>query len=665
VLIVAQSEPTAFRRWFPFEDYRRGDLLRASVWFTVETIAIVVITLVLGIVLGLLVHRGEVTIAATDAAAVVQLAGPHPGLLVPESPEAAEAAQPTHLIDVGILPDVVRQKDRFPGRVLGLLYNRVSELQHNSSALVLLVAVAGIAAVVRRLAFGRARSLIHRYSDSVGTRVRQALHHQVQRLGPSDLEGTQTKPVLQLFTRDVQSLAEGVLAEATAILRDPFRLMLLLVMVLAIDAFLALQCLVPLLLCWFLQRRADHSAVEVLDYATSLADRELRLLSESLHKSRLIRGYGMEKFQQDQFRKYLDRFQRTTSDAIMRGRWLRRSAAIATVVCTALIAILVGEKVLRGQRGLTLSEAAVIGAGFALMLQPLQSLADLARQLSAPRDSATRIQTYLNRIPEVGQALGAKFLNPLSKQLEFQNVTYSLPGRPALLDGLSLVLPAGKTYALAATDQLEARALLALLPRFIEPQSGKVLIDGEDIAWVTLESLRAEVMLAGGDDPFLSGTIRENIACGDDRYSIQDVTEAAKISHAHNFIAKLPQGYETVIGEHGEQLDVGQLYRLSLARAILRKPALMILEEPSGLEESVKALLDDCIQRIAQGRTLLILPGRLPTLRRADAVVFLHRGKVNAVGRHNDLVESSELYRHWEYLKFNAFRREISPEEIG
>jgi ABC-type multidrug transport system fused ATPase/permease subunit len=187
-----------------------------------------------------------------------------------------------------------------------------------------------------------------------------------------------------------------------------------------------------------------------------------------------------------------------------------------------------------------------------------------------------------------------------------------------------------------------------------------VLIDDEDIAWVTLESLRAEALYVGGNDPFFTGTVRENISGGETQHTLNEVTEAAKVTHAHNFILKLSQGYETVIGEHGEQLDVGQSFRLSLARALLRNPALMIVEEPAqNLDEDTKSLLDDAYQRIVQNRTILYLPARMTTLRRADQIVFIHQGRVETVGTHAQLVASSQLYRHWEYMRFNEFRHEV------
>jgi ATP-binding cassette subfamily B protein len=296
--------------------------------------------------------------------------------------------------------------------------------------------------------------------------------------------------------------------------------------------------------------------------------------------------------------------------------------------------------------------------------QPLAQLWDLPNWLLKGSHAADRIYRYLNQIPAVSQAVGAKFLEPVQRSIVFEAVSYTLLNKRKLLDGVDLRLAAGEVIAVVSFDPLEARALACMLPRFIEPQSGRILFDGEDIAWGTLESLRAESVYVGGADPFFTGTVAENIICSHSSYTLPDVTEAAKTAHAHNFILKLPQGYETVIGEHGERLDAGQGFRLGLARAVVRDPAIMIIEEPNeAMDDDTKSLLDDSYNRIVRGRTVVFLPSRLSTLRRADTVVFLHHGTVESQGSYAELVKGSSLFRHWEYMRFNQFRRELEPAE--
>jgi ABC-type multidrug transport system fused ATPase/permease subunit len=332
------------------------------------------------------------------------------------------------------------------------------------------------------------------------------------------------------------------------------------------------------------------------------------------------------------------------------------------ILCAGLIVYLVSVKVLlTPEQQLSLGTAVAFMAVLCWMYFPLESLW-LGRQ--AKQDGievASRIQRYLDQIPAVGQMVGAKFLSPLSKLLEFDRVSYTHPtSKKSLLNELALKIPAGRKIALISTDPQEAWAVASLLPRFIDPQMGRVKIDGEDISRVTLDSLRAEVACVWAQESFFSGTVRENLAMGSENLTLPQIVEAAKMSHAHNFISLLPHGYETMIGEHGEDLDDGQAFRLSLARACLRNPALIVIEEPAKkLDDATKDLIDDAYQRIEAGRSIIFLPSRLSTLRRADEIVLLHQGKVAAIGPHAQLVKKDQLYRHWEYVHFNEFRHQV------
>jgi ABC-type multidrug transport system fused ATPase/permease subunit len=417
---------------------------------------------------------------------------------------------------------------------------------------------------------------------------------------------------------------------------------------------------VPALACWLAVQWQARRTDEARRLADAEAARELRLLAESLDRTRLVRGFNMETFEQEQFGKSLERFQHVTASSLQARAWARRGVRTMIAACAALVLLLVGWSVLQPHAEISFAAGLLLLATFVAAGFPLQRLARLRAQREDAELAAHRIQSYLNRIPEVGQAVGARFLQPLSRMLTLEDVSYVTPSKRKLLDGLSLKIPAGRQVAIVATDPLEAEALACLLPRFIEPQNGRILIDGEDIAWVTLESLRAETIFVGGKDPFLTATIRENISGGNANVSIQEVTDAAKIARAHNFITRLSQGYETVIGEHGEQLDAGQIFRLGLARAALRKPALLIIEEPAEpLDDDTKTMLDDAYKRITAGRTVLYLARRLSTVKRADEILLLHQGRLAAIGPHSRLVQTSPMYRHWEYINFNEFRNEF------
>jgi ATP-binding cassette subfamily B protein len=291
------------------------------------------------------------------------------------------------------------------------------------------------------------------------------------------------------------------------------------------------------------------------------------------------------------------------------------------------------------------------------MYQPLVAWLDTRRVLRRGRESAVVLFEFLDRQGGVGQDVAAEFLPGLSRQLEFENVTLKEPGTGRkLLQGVSLTIKAGQRVALVGPDEMEKHALVYLTPRFLDPNAGEIRIDGKPLPWVTLDSLRAQIAIVMQHNLVFNDSVANNIGCGDPSYTLPQIIEAAKLAHAHHFIQKLPQGYATPIGELGHSLRLGEQFRIALARAILRDPALLIVEEPYvPLDEETKNLLDDTFARVLPGRTTLFLPHRLSTIRSCDQVYLLYNGKIEAAGEHRDLLAQSELYRHLQYLEFNEF----------
>jgi ATP-binding cassette subfamily B protein len=193
-----------------------------------------------------------------------------------------------------------------------------------------------------------------------------------------------------------------------------------------------------------------------------------------------------------------------------------------------------------------------------------------------------------------------------------------------------------------------------LIPRLLDPSTGEIRIDQHNLRWVTLDSLRAQIGIVMMHNLVFHDTVRNNIGCGDQAFTLPQIIEAAKMAHAHHFIQKLPQGYETPIGELGHQLSLSEQYRIALARAILRDPALLIIEEPdTDLDEETKNLLDDTLARALPDRTAIFLPHRISTLRSCNTIHLFNKGRIVASGSHKELLGSSKLYRHLYYLEFN------------
>ncbi len=271
------------------------------------------------------------------------------------------------------------------------------------------------------------------------------------------------------------------------------------------------------------------------------------------------------------------------------------------------------------------------------------------------RESAVQLFKFLERRGEVGQVVGAEFLSPLTKNLEFDGVSLREPGGSRmLLEDVSLSITAGQRIGLIGADDLEKHALVYLIPRLLDPSSGEIRIDQHNLRWVTLDSLRAQIATVLQNNLVFHDTVANNIGCGDSAYTLPQIIEAAKVAHAHHFIQKLPQGYETPIGELGHTLSISEQFRIGLARAVLRDPAIIIIEEPeTALDEDTKSLLDDTMARFLPGRTVIFLPHRISTIRSCDRLYLLHNGRIMASGIHKELLSSNPLYRHLHYLEFN------------
>lgn len=528
----------------------------------------------------------------------------------------------------------------------------------NQTALSLLVGLGFLNSVVLMLA--RARSRYHAFvsARNISTWLQKSIHRQTLRLGPSDLSGQRHITAFKLFTTTVDEVRDAIVQYRWRLIRAFCLIPAMLIASLCIDWRLSIQCLVPAFASWWLYRYERDRGAAQRQLADSQAETEARFLADGLKKTRIVRGYGMEAFEDALFENHLSRL---TTDSTYGRRLQSRALRLGRIVVAASVAIvilLIGLRVLSISNPLPLALAFSLAGALGVIIRESASLEHALlqrRQLAIESEKAYR---FLDEIPEVGQAVGAKFIQPVSKAIVLETVHYSHQGHE-ILRGIDLRIEANTQVSLVSLDPLLPRAIAYLLPRFIEPTKGRVLFDGEDIAWGTLESIHAETLYVGGDDPVLSGSVLENLICGDSRFSMQDAIEAAKMVHVNKYISSLPLGYETILGEHGTSIGVGEAFQIGLARAILRDPAVLIIQEPDAiLDENLRVAIDDAYQRISQGRTVIYLPSRLSTIRRSDQVVLLHDGKVEGLGNHGDLKKGSELYRHWDYITFNSFSRE-------
>jgi ATP-binding cassette subfamily B protein len=496
-------------------------------------------------------------------------------------------------------------------------------------------------------------------TTEAATRLRRAVYHHTFRLGTLAVRALGPSEAVGIFTRELEAVHAGLYTWLTVVFREPVKFVLILIFALMVHAWLALAFLVFGLLVWLIgEIIVDHYRRRAR-IARQRAAEHLALIQESLMLMRLVKVYLMELFNQSRVERQLARYaqaqkQRLLGEAVSRPL-LVFLGSLAAFILLAFAGIIVLEQQLGIASAITLVTA-LVG-----LYWPLVNLQEHRRELLRGRASAVALFEFLDRRGDVGQVVGAEFLTPLSQQIEFDEVSLREPGgERMLLEGVSLTIRAGQRVALVGADDLEKRALVYLIPRFLDPSSGEVRIDNHNLRWVTLDSLRAQIAIVLQHNLVFNDTVANNIGCGDPGYGLPQIIEAAKVAHAHQFIQRLPQGYETQIGEMGQHLGVGQQFLIALARAILRDPALLIVEEPARpIDDDIKALLDDTFTRILPRRTTIFLPHRVSTIRACDQIFLLHKGRVQAAGPHRELLSQNELYRHLHYIEFHELAEPV------
>ncbi len=660
VVIVVNKDPHPLERLVSRKSLFRGAALQCLLWSAGGSILLCLLLIQGWLLAGVLVDRGRLELTAAEFQELQDYVAPYRSAPLAIGIDVVDHVE---LTNSGILPAVWHERNCVCGKLLAAAHGRIAALRSNSSTVTFLAIMIAVTGVLCAMMYSRGRTYAMREAVGITTAQRRAVHRQTLRLAPSLLQDSHNGELRTLFSSDMDQLQEGLYHWTLRWAREPLKLLLLGVLVIAAGPIVAVAVLLLLLGSWLLIAWQKRMGRAQRGLGRSRSEEKLRVLAETLNTTRLVRGYGkeMEAFEDEQFQQNLAQLSQDTMQW-MRQDWVQRwgLTSLAAIIGGVVVAF-VGHQILSPTSSLSMPSAILMLAAIGCMHVPLRKLWNLPRDVADGALVATRIDNYLSRVPHVGQAVGAKFLQPMSKSLVFDNVVFENSNHELLLDGCSFQVKAGTQVAVVSMDPWEARTVAHLLPRFIEPKSGQILIDGEDVAWVTLDSLRAEAIMVSARDPFFTGSVLQNIRCGDTHFSLQEATEAAKITHAHNFILKLPQGYETIIGEHGEQLDPGQVFRLGLARAILRDPALLIIEEPEEtMDDAAKSLLDDAYNRIGPGRTIIFLPRRMATLRRAGEIIVIHKGKVGGRGNHAAVVKSSPIYAHWEYSNFNTFRHEMA-----
>ncbi len=466
-----------------------------------------------------------------------------------------------------------------------------------------------------------------------------------------------TGQLMSRITHDVSQVQQAVSETIGDLLREGLALIGYAVLLFWWDAKLALVCITgapvvvyPLVRLGQRVRRSTRRSQEEIEHLSHIA-------AEAFAGHRIVKAFGAEAHE-------ARRFGRASTTLYRTNLKITSTVALLPPLMEFLGGLAVVALIWYGSARIAAGETtqgSFLGFIFAafMMYTPIKKLSRVNTNLQQAMAAAERIFHMLDRHTEVHERPGATPMQPLRRSVEFRNVAFAYDDADTpILRDVSFTVAAGQMVAIVGLSGAGKTTLVNLIPRFYDVTGGAVLIDGIDVRDVTLQSLRAQVGIVTQETVLFDETIAVNIAYASPHATRAQIEAAARAAHAHDFILEQPQGYETRIGERGQKLSGGQRQRIAIARALLKDSPVLILDEAtSALDAESEQLVQDALANLMRNRTAFVIAHRLSTVRRADIIVALERGRVAELGRHDELLANPESV-YAKLYALQAFGRE-------
>jgi subfamily B ATP-binding cassette protein MsbA len=501
--------------------------------------------------------------------------------------------------------------------------------------------------------FGYAQNYLMNYvGNQVITDVRQELFLQLMRLPVGFHDANASGRLLSRVINDVNLMANAV----AGVLKDLFQQGLTFLAMIGVIFYqnwkLAIVSVIVVPLSFSTMIRMGKRLRGLATRGQEKIGDMASVLQETLAGVRIVKAFGREESEGERFQTSNRAYLRATMKAIQVSSLASSLMEVIGVVGVAAIIWYGGY--------LVIQEAMTPGAFFSFLAAmfmaytPIRRLAGANNTIQQALSAAERVFAVLDLENERARDVAKKDLPTIRHSLEFRNVTFRYDGSSLLaLAGVNLVVSAGEVLALVGSSGSGKTTLGSLVARFYEPTEGAVLIDGRDIREGSLRSLRRQIGIVSQDTMLFDETVRNNIAYGRADATERQIVEAAKSAYAHEFIQRLPAGYDTLVGENGVKLSGGERQRLAIARALLRDPPILILDEAtSSLDSESERMVQLALANLMKNRTTLVIAHRLSTVQNADRIVVLDGGRIVEIGTHDQLLQRGGVYKRLHSIQF-------------
>jgi ATP-binding cassette subfamily B multidrug efflux pump len=492
-------------------------------------------------------------------------------------------------------------------------------------------------------------------SQGVAYDLRKAIHHKLSSLSFTYHDQAQTGQLLSRAIQDVERI-RFLTGRATLRLVEGTTLLLgTLAALLGMNPALALLALVTMpVLVYVAFRFGRRYRPLSLDIQQQLAVLTMRL-EQNLRGARIVKAFAQEEAEVARFDRENDHWFNLSAEAVRLEAVNMPLIDLIAGIGTVFIIWYGGSLVVRGQ--LTLGEMVAFSTYLGQLAQPVRRLGTIIPAIAMAAAAGERIFEILDAVPDVQDAADAIPLPPVCGHVRFENVSFAYFGRHEVLRDVTFEALPGQVIALLGATGSGKSTIINLIPRFYDPSEGQITLDGYNTRQVTLSSLRDQIGIVLQETELFAATIRENIAFGHPDAGEAEIVAVAKAAQAHQFIMEMPQGYDTQVGERGVTLSGGQKQRIAIARALLKNPQVLILDDAtSSVDSGTEQLIKQALEQLMRGRTSFVIAQRLSTIRQADLILVLEKGRIAASGTHADLLRTSGLYAE-------IYHRQLRPQE--